>query len=86
MTVSSDATINGNLFVSGADKIIIFRTLQAPPCNKLELGGIVNVGQYLNSAGGATLGATTFTSTVDGLTQPMLGLASVDNANDAISL
>ncbi len=41
------------------------------------------MGQYLNFTGGATLGVTTFTSTVDALTKSTVGLASVDNTDDA---
>ncbi len=36
------------------------------------------MGQYLNSTGGATLGATTFTSAVDGL-KSMVGTANADS-------
>ncbi len=53
-----DATVNWNLSVSGTDNIITATRIQAPPFSISELAGTVNVGRYLNSSGGASLGTT----------------------------
>ncbi len=61
LTVAMDATMDGNLFVAGTDKIIRVGKIDAPPSNNSEPGGIVNVGLCMNSTGSATLGETILT-------------------------
>ena len=76
--MSSDATIIGNLSVSGIDKIITAWRIQAPSFNNLELGGAANAGRYLNSTAGATLGATIISGAcVVGTTNVMSAISNI---------
>ncbi len=81
-TVNNDATINGNLYVIGTGKCITAKKIQAAPSSNLALSGIVVLDSTLSALSGASLGNTTFTGTVDGLTKSMVQLSNVDNTSD----
>ena len=64
LTVSSDATVNGNLSVIGTNTVITAKKIQAAPSSNLNLSGIVVLDSYFNAPIGATLGDTTVTSNI----------------------
>ncbi len=50
--------MNAGFYVSCTGKKITTRRIEAPSATTLKIGGIVIVGQYLNSPGGAMFGET----------------------------
>ncbi len=69
-----------NLFVFGIGKRITARRIIAPCATTLQLGGIVNVGEYLTSFNCATLRETVINGGADMYGALVVGDTNVRNA------